>query len=175
MVSMAKAIGGIVVIAIIIAAIGLVYGKTGGSSGAPYGGSAAVASSTVPASTTVAQISNSTSDANMTEDMIMNDAGSVTINVALSNSNNQFIITPNVITVSAGENVTLNVTNEGTSMAHNLMIPGLNVSTPLGMSPGQSAEVRFTAPSGAGNYTYYCSVGSHRQLGMVGTLVVSGS
>lgn len=184
MVSMTKAIGGIVVIVIVIAAVALLYGKTGSSTGSPYG-STGVATSTVPvanatASTTIAATTNSTAivPANTTNSTLSNTtthaASSISFNVALSNPQGQFVITPNVITVSAGENVTLNVTNDGT-MTHNLMIPGLNVGTPAAMSPGQNAVVKFTAPMTAGNFTYYCSVDSHRELGMVGTLVVTGS
>ncbi|HVC58235.1 MAG TPA: plastocyanin/azurin family copper-binding protein [Candidatus Acidoferrales bacterium] len=180
MVSMTKAIGGIVVIVIIIVAIVTIYGNSGFSSGTPR--STSIATSTVPASSTVhANAAPSTTipansvPLNSTNDTMAEPAGgSVTINVALSNTNNQFVITPNVITVSPGESVTLNVTNDGTSMPHNLVIPALNASTPFAMSPGQNAVVKFTAPSGAGNYTYYCSIGSHRALGMVGTLVVKG-
>ncbi|HUY70230.1 MAG TPA: cupredoxin domain-containing protein [Candidatus Baltobacteraceae bacterium] len=147
MVSMAKAIGGIVVIVIIIAAIALAYGKIGSSGGSPYGSG----------STTVAAAPAS---------------GGASLSLQLSNAQGQFVITPNVITVKAGESVTINVTNDGT-MVHSFVIPDISVSAP-DLSPGQSAVLTFTAPA-AGNYTYYCPVDSHKTLGMVGTLVVSGS
>ncbi|HVC58236.1 MAG TPA: cupredoxin domain-containing protein [Candidatus Acidoferrales bacterium] len=146
MVSMTKAIGGIVVIVIIIAAIALAYGKIGSSGGSPY----------VSASTTVAAPAS----------------GSTSFNVQLSNAQGAYVITPNVITVKAGESVTINVINDGT-MVHSFVIPNISVSAP-DLSPGQSKVLTFTAPA-AGNYTYYCPVDSHKTLGMVGTLVVSGS
>ncbi|HUY70456.1 MAG TPA: cupredoxin domain-containing protein [Candidatus Baltobacteraceae bacterium] len=145
MVSMTKAIGGIVVIVIIIAAIALAYGKIGSQGGSPYGSG----------STTVASASGSTS-----------------LSVQLSNADGAYVITPNVIAVKAGESVTINVTNDGT-MVHSFVIPDISVSVP-DLSPGQSAVLTFTAPA-AGNYTYYCPIDSHKTLGMVGTLVVTGS
>ncbi|MDE1810478.1 MAG: cupredoxin domain-containing protein [Candidatus Micrarchaeota archaeon] len=175
MVSM-KAIGGVVIIVIIVAAIGLFYGKSGSGSGSLYGsGSTSVATSTVPATTSLTN-PTTTVPANSTNTNMSNEttpaAGSASFNVELSNPQGQFVITPKVIMVSPGENVTLNVTNDGT-MTHNLMIPGLNVASPAAMSPGQNAVLKFTVPmSATGNYTYYCSVDSHRELGMVGTLVV---
>lgn len=182
MVSMTKAIGGIVVIAVIIAAIALVYGNMGSANGSPYGSTSAASSTLVPAAptttvaaqqTTVPAAANTGSNSTQANLTASNSTpNSIEVNVALSNSAGQFTITPNVIAVSAGEVVTLNVTNDG-SMTHNLVIPQLNVSTPIAMSPGQNAVIRFTAPNATGNYTYYCSVGSHRQLGMVGTLVVT--
>lgn len=39
------------------------------------------------------------------------------------------------------------------------------------VNTGDTAEVEFVADT-AGEFEYYCSVGNHRQLGMVGTLIV---
>ena len=177
MVSMTKAIGGIVVIAIIIAALALSYGKAGSSSGSPDGsGSTGAAAPTVPAPSTAPATTVASAGSSSTATPAATTAppsGGASYSVALSNAQGQFVITPNVIKVSAGQSVTLNVTNDGT-MTHGFTVPGLNVSSPF-LPPGQSYTLKFTAPSAAGNYTYYCPVDSHRELGMVGTLVVKGS
>jgi uncharacterized cupredoxin-like copper-binding protein len=39
------------------------------------------------------------------------------------------------------------------------------------VQPGQTAEVEFVADK-TGTFEYYCSVGTHRQMGMVGKLIV---
>lgn len=75
------------------------------------------------------------------------------------------------IVVRAGQKVTLKLTNlEG---VHDFMIDELGVASKQ-TSMGDETLVTFTVPkSSAGKtYEYYCSVGNHRQLGMVGQLVV---
>lgn len=54
--------------------------------------------------------------------------------------------------------------------SHNFIIDELDVAS-LTVSSGNSTEVTFTATQ-KGTYEYYCSVGDHRDLGMVGTLIV---
>ncbi|MDE1833484.1 MAG: cupredoxin domain-containing protein [Candidatus Micrarchaeota archaeon] len=142
MASLTKPIIGGIIVVIIIAAVALAYR---GGMGSPYGSG----------TTTSVQ-----------------SGGPVTsFKVQLSNAQGQFVITPNVISVTAGGRVSLNITNAGT-MVHSFVIPDLSVSAPS-LSPGQSYTLNFTAPATAGNYTYYCPVDSHKSLGMVGTLVVT--
>lgn len=81
----------------------------------------------------------------------------------------EFAYTPATITVNKGETVKITFTNDGTT-SHNLSIEGLNVSTNT-IGPGQSDSITFT-PTSAGSFKYFCSVDSHRSMGLEGTLVV---
>ena len=53
---------------------------------------------------------------------------------------------------------------------HDWVIDGFNAATSR-VNTGQTAETEFVADQ-AGTFEYYCSVGSHRQMGMVGKLIV---
>ena len=75
---------------------------------------------------------------------------------------------PNQITVKKGDTVKLTFINDGGF--HDFVISELNVQTDI-IGSGKSQTVTFTANK-AGTFQYYCSVGNHRAMGMVGTLVV---
>ena len=79
----------------------------------------------------------------------------------------EFSYNPPAISVTAGEKVRILFKNEGT-MPHDFRIEELDIGTKV-ISPGQTDTLEFTAPS-VGTYTFFCSVGSHRQLGMEGEL-----
>lgn len=79
-----------------------------------------------------------------------------------------FYFEPDTITVKAGEPVRIVFKNvEG---MHDFVVDELNIKTPVTQTNGTS-EVEFTADE-PGEYEFYCSVGSHRQMGMKGTLIV---
>ncbi len=72
------------------------------------------------------------------------------------------------ITVNKGDVVKIIFNNvEG---RHDLIIDEFNVSTQV-LNAGQKDEVQFIADK-AGTFEYYCSVGEHRAMGMVGKLIV---
>lgn len=77
-----------------------------------------------------------------------------------------FSFDPKSITAKAGEEMT--ITFGSVTGHHVFTIDELSISKE--MSPGGS--VTFIAPTTPGRYTYYCSVGPHRTLGMTGTLIV---
>ena len=77
----------------------------------------------------------------------------------------EFAISPSAITAET----TLAVTNNG-AMAHDLVIVGTGIETPM-LNPGQSASLDVSALA-AGTYEVICSVGGHKEAGMVGTLTV---
>ena len=81
-------------------------------------------------------------------------------------------ITPNVITVNAGDTVVLNIWNHG-QVGHDVYVDAPNPYARVSsiVSPGQNSTLTFTAPP-SGNYTYYCNVDGHKDFGMTGTLVV---
>lgn len=72
------------------------------------------------------------------------------------------------IRVKKGDTVTINFSSvEG---FHDFTIDEFNARTER-VQAGQSSSVTFVADK-AGTFEYYCSVGSHRALGMVGRLIV---
>lgn len=90
----------------------------------------------------------------------------------------EFSITPSAITVTAGEPVTFVVSNTG-GAPHNLafVLEGQGIEFVLFESNLQGGETReatvtFDTP---GEWVMYCPVGSHRQLGMEGTLTVQAA
>lgn len=79
-----------------------------------------------------------------------------------------FSFNPKTLSVNKGDKVKIIFKNaDGT---HDLRIDEFNVATPK-IKGGEEATVEFTA-SKAGSFEYYCSVGSHRAMGMWGTLTV---
>ena len=81
-----------------------------------------------------------------------------------------FGYTPNIMTVKAGG--TLKITTVGVDMLHDIVVDELNIATTQ-LKGGETKTFEFQIPSdAAGTYEFYCSVGSHRAQGMVGTLIV---
>ena len=94
-----------------------------------------------------------------------------TISYSLDMTN--FAFTPNTITAKPGQNVKVAI--ESIEGNHDFVIDELDVST-LVVSTGNRTEVSFQVPSDitpGTSYEFYCSVGSHRALGMVGTFIVN--
>ncbi|HIJ98402.1 TPA: cupredoxin domain-containing protein [archaeon] len=81
----------------------------------------------------------------------------------------EFKFTPNSISVSKGDKVSITFKNTG-KFPHNLIIDELNVATKT-ISPGQTDTVEFTA-SKSGTFATYCSVGNHRAQGMEGWIEI---
>lgn len=80
-----------------------------------------------------------------------------------------FAFAPSTIAVKKGDTVRVMFVNaEG---FHDWKIDELNVATAK-LQAGGTETVEFVADT-AGSFAYYCSVGSHRDLGMEGTLVVT--
>ena len=72
------------------------------------------------------------------------------------------------IRVKIGDTVRVNFTSAGGT--HNWMIDEFSATTET-VNQGGASAVIFTANK-AGEFEYYCGIGSHRSLGMVGTLIV---
>ena len=109
-------------------------------------------------------------------------APSTTIDVTLTD----FAFTPNAFTVPAGQEITLNVVNNGT-VVHNFLI--MKLGTTAGeafdeadevnvfwaerdIQPGGNFSVTFTAPTEPGDYQIVCRTQGHIASGMIGTLTV---
>jgi len=83
-------------------------------------------------------------------------------------SGKEYSFTPNVIRVKKGDTVKIVFNNTGGQ--HNWVIDQFNARTPV-IGSGQTSTIQFVADK-VGTFEYYCSVGSHRALGMKGNLIV---
>ena len=75
---------------------------------------------------------------------------------------------PSEITVNKGDTVKIIFKNTGGN--HNWVIDEFNAQTKT-IIGGLTDTIQFVADK-TGTFQYYCSVGAHRQLGMVGNLIV---
>lgn len=111
---------------------------------------------TKPAST---QPSKDDEDVPVT-DVFLGDPKNV-ITMEVSN----FAFSPKSFTVKAGEGVKITFTKaEG---SHTFVIDGITT-----VKAETKTGVIFTAPSKPGSYPFYCNVGTHRAMGMEGTMIV---
>lgn len=78
-----------------------------------------------------------------------------------------YAFSPNTITVNKGDNV--RIIFKDADGVHNLVINGYDLTTNV-ITGGQDT-IEFVADK-TGQFEFYCSVGSHRDLGMTGTLIV---
>lgn len=97
----------------------------------------------------------------------------------------EFQFQPSSFTVPAGEEITLDASNNG-AIEHNFVImnKGTQVTSPfdaddesnvywqVAVSPGESTSTSFTAPSDPGDYQVVCKTAGHVEAGMSGTLTV---
>lgn len=79
-----------------------------------------------------------------------------------------FSFAPATITVNKGDTVKITFQNAGGT--HDWRLDEFNVKTKV-LNGGQQETVEFVA-SQTGSFEYYCSIGNHRAMGMVGTLMV---
>ena len=84
-------------------------------------------------------------------------------------SGTDYAFTPAKLSVKKGDKIKLVFQNNG-KYPHNLVIDELKVTTKT-INAGQTDTVEFTVDQ-AGSYSMYCSVDSHRQKGMEGTVSV---
>ncbi len=83
-------------------------------------------------------------------------------------SGNNFAFSPTEIVVNQGDTVRINFTNSGGF--HDLVIDEFNARTKQ-LADGGKETIEFVADK-TGTFEYYCSVGKHREMGMVGNLIV---
>lgn len=84
-------------------------------------------------------------------------------------SGNEYKFSPATINFTKGETVKITFKNMG-KLPHNLAITELGVTTAT-IAGGAEDSVTVTADK-TGMYTFFCSVGNHRQLGMEGKVEV---
>jgi len=106
---------------------------------------------------------------------------STTINVTMTD----FQFTPNAFIVPAGQEITLNSTNNG-AVVHNFVIMKFgttagpmfdeedipNVYWEVEIQPGGSVNTTFTAPTEPGDYEVVCRTEGHIASGMTAKLTV---
>jgi len=88
--------------------------------------------------------------------------------VEIEVSGRNFSFTPSEIRVSEGDTVRIIFTSE--SGLHDWTLDEFGAATAR-VNGGETTSVEFVA-NRTGTFEYYCSVGTHRQLGMVGTFIV---
>ncbi len=79
-----------------------------------------------------------------------------------------FKFSPNMIKVAKGD--TVRVTFKNIGGFHDFVLDEFNIRMAQ-IGDGQQETVEFVANQ-TGSFEFYCSVGQHRQMGMVGTLIV---
>ncbi len=79
-----------------------------------------------------------------------------------------FSFTPNQMTVNKGD--TVKIIFKNANGQHDWKLDEFNALTNI-ISAGQEQTIQFVATK-TGTFEYYCSVGTHRQMGMKGTLTV---
>jgi len=80
-----------------------------------------------------------------------------------------FKFSPNILTVNEGD--TVKITFKNTQGFHDFVIDEFNAKSKT-IQANQTDELTFVA-SKKGTFQYYCSVGNHRTMGMVGKLTVN--
>jgi len=80
-----------------------------------------------------------------------------------------FYYVPNMIKVKKGDKVKIIFDNAGGM--HNFVLDEFGVKIDP-IKSGETQSVEFIADK-AGTFEYYCSVGSHRQMGQKGQLIVT--
>lgn len=110
------------------------------------------------------KMEGSTAPTQASDGASVDDANAVVIKVSAKN----FSYNPTEIRVKKGDTVKIVLDVE--AGMHDWVVDEFSARTDV-ISTGQTAEVTFVANQ-AGEFEYYCSVGNHRQMGMVGTLVV---
>jgi nitrite reductase (NO-forming) len=97
---------------------------------------------------------------------IIDETDAQPIVIEVRGSNFEFDVTE--IRVKEGDTVQINF--ESADGFHDWVVDEFDAATAQ-VRPGTPATVTFVADK-AGSFEYYCSVGNHRERGMVGTLVV---
>ncbi len=113
----------------------------------------------------VTQEVSPTSASAMKDDSTMAKGKTKTFTIEASS----FKFSPATMTVGKGDSVTIVLTGKGNTQ-HDWVIDEFNAHTKR-ITAGETDTISFVANK-VGTYEYYCSVGNHRQMGMVGTLSV---
>ena len=112
-----------------------------------------------------------TSTATTTDSFVDDSTSDIATNIKeFTVTGANFSFTPSSITVNQGDRVKIIFKNK--DGFHDLKIDNFNVATQR-INGGQEDAVEFTADR-VGVFEYYCSVGTHKTMGMKGNLIVQG-
>lgn len=114
------------------------------------------------------QVNSQTGMADTIDSLVNTDTKDVPKTKEFTVTASNYSFAPNMITVKKGETVKINFVNS--VGFHDLKIDEFKVATKK-INGGATDSVTFVADK-AGSFEFYCSVGSHRAMGMKGTLVV---
>ena len=103
----------------------------------------------------------------MHDEMMDDEDASEVLEITVEGEN--YAYNPSTITVKQGQKVRL--TFKSTDGFHDFVIDEIPGAQSERIQTGQETVIEFT-PTETGSFAYYCSVGSHRALGMEGTLIV---
>lgn len=113
--------------------------------------------------------------AGMPDDTRSNTEVEVSTGVSIGNNVKEFTViggnftfTPKAMTVNKGD--TVKIIFKNTQGFHDFVLDEFGVKSK--QSQGPSEETLTFVADKIGSFEYYCSVGTHRQMGMVGTLIV---
>jgi plastocyanin len=95
-------------------------------------------------------------------------AGKTSIEVEADTDKGTNYFSPTVITGTAGQQITIELKNESSSVKHNFTVESQNINQDL--APEQTATVTVTLPS-SGVLEFHCEY--HQTVGMVGQFSVS--
>lgn len=96
------------------------------------------------------------------EDVVIKNAEQPQLNAS------NFTFGVDKISAKVGEELVVKVTND--SGVHDFVIDELGVSSGV-IAQGDTMEITIPTDK-PGTYEYYCSIGKHRALGMVGTITI---
>lgn len=105
---------------------------------------------------------------------VLNVSTTTTTSVSVSTtkvftvSAGNYYFAPSVMKVKKGDTVKITVNNSGGM--HDLKIDAFEAATKK-LKSGESETITFVADE-IGTFDYYCSIGDHRLMGMVGKLIV---
>ena len=113
---------------------------------------------------------NSTSTKAVSKKMVIKAKKPVKTKIqTIAVSGNEFSFLPSVIRIKKGARVNVVFTNTG-KYPHNFVIDELSVKSAI-IKSGKKTNVAFTANK-TGSFQFYCSVPTHLDKGMKGTIVV---
>lgn len=121
-----------------------------------------------PTSETTPPVAEATPPAAMTPPPAMENMEGMTHAEVFEVHASNFKFSPTEIKVKKGDTVTIKFMNDAGK--HDWVVDEFKAATKI-LDAGQNDTITFVADK-TGTFEYYCSVGTHRQMGMVGKLIV---
>ena len=97
------------------------------------------------------------------EDALEKDTLEVTVKMS------EYMFSPSIISIDTHEDIVFNLKNLGFT-THSFVVEELGINSGV-IPPGVSKTITFSTEE-PGEYEFYCNIGSHRDNGMEGVLIV---